>query len=273
MATREKIQATSPMLGAALAALLATACNPIVGFKDPKLDRPTQTDDAAIDAEVHDAPPDMASTITCPASCTFGCEADLTTCRPARLWLFQTKGAFAGNGFVGNGTAADVRKTADTKCFLAASDPTVYPDRGCTQEHTRAIITIDGTDVISTMSNRFGIPTAVGTNPVEVHRIDDDATVTGTWNDLITSTPLTNEAVTLTAGGTDTGADADNDIAWTGVNGSSTCSTWSSAGSSNTPPDLGVVARTRIKSSNWMLRGSLACSELHHLLCVCWSAP
>jgi hypothetical protein len=197
----------------------------------------------------------------------------MTTCRPARLWLFQTKGTFAGNGFAGNGTASDVRKTADTKCFLAASDPAVYPDRGCTQEHTRAIITIDGTDVISTMSNRFGIPTTVGTNPVEVHRIDDDATVTGTWNDLISSTPLTNEAVSLAVGGTDTNMPTDNDIVWTGVNGTSTCSSWTSAGMSGQTADLGVQGRTRIKSTNWMLRGSLACSQLQHLLCVCWTAP
>lgn len=264
------------MLGAALAvaALAATACNPIVGFKDPKLDQPTQTDDAAIDAVVHDAPPDMTSTVTCPASCTFGCEADLTTCRPAKLWVFQTKGTFAGNGFAGNGSPADVRKTADTKCFLAASDPTVYPDRGCNQEHTRAIITVDGTDVISTMSNRFGIPTVAGTNPVEVHRIDDDATVTGSWNELINgSTVLTNEAVSLAVGGTDTNTPTDNDIVWTGVNGSSTCSMWTSAGSSGATADLGVQGHTRIKSTNWLLRGSLACNQLQHLLCVCWTAP
>jgi hypothetical protein len=263
------------MLGAGLAAavLTAAACNPIVGFKDPKLDQPTQIDDAAIDTAAHDAPADI-STITCPASCTFGCEADMITCRPAKLWVFQTAGQFPGNGFAGTGTAADVRKTADTKCFLAASDPTVYPDRGCAQAHTHAIITIDGTDAISVMANTFSIPTAVGANPVEIHRVDDDVLVIGSWGEFISSTtPLVNEAVSLAVGGTDTNSDTDNGLVWTGVNGSSTCSTWTSAGSSGMVADLGVLGRTRIKGSAWQGRGSRACNQLHHLLCVCWSAP
>jgi hypothetical protein len=249
---------TKTCLFALVVALATAGCNNVLGFKDPKL-APSGDDDqqdAAVDAPPIDAAIDGPA--VCPSSCDpFGCEADNTTCKPKKLWLFLTTGqGGSAQSFAGNNIGA--RVGADAKC--ASSAAVAFPTRMCTSARTRAVITIDSSDDIQSMLGRYSIPN------VAVHRADDDVMVFASWADLAMSkTPLATNVANASSNAAG--------VAWSGfgVANSARCLNWTT----NATAELGVFAETTnpLQPSQWLSGGSStkACNEFHRLLCVCWA--
>lgn len=239
------------VVAALAAAALAAGCNSVLGFKDPRLEQGSGSGDpmdAAIDAKMDDAMMTDAST-ACPASCDpFGCETGTTTCRPKKLWVFLTTGAFTGNGIAARGGA-------DAKCFTRVN--TDFNNRGCVAARTHAIITFDGADDIQGMSAHFSIPN------VAVHRADDDVMVFASWSDLITTgkAPLASDVANTTSDGT----------AWSGFGAAaaSKCQGWTT----NAAAEEGTIAETKAppQPGLWLGRIPSTCNLLRRLLCVCWA--
>jgi hypothetical protein len=182
----------------------------------------------------------------------------MNKCRIASLWIYETTGAFTGDfGGVGS-TAATVRATADALCFDTAS--TKFPARQCDSTRTHAVLTVIANDSIGLMRTKFGIPlTDERSQPVEVHRADDDAVVSSTWNvflDMTVAPRVTPTTATTLAAAT----------IWTGSGDSAPCKSWTSKAAS----DFGEQGNTMITSLNWMARGATECDLVGHLLCVCW---
>jgi hypothetical protein len=254
------------------AALLVAGCSQVLGFKDPRLeDAQPVIDDAAVDARADapadartDAPPDTGPAACMPSACPFGCDPDTNACRPAKLWVFLTIGAFFANGFGGADVPPDVRATADARCFDTFSQS--FAARACTKARTHAILTVSGGDSIQVMASTYGIPTTV-----EVHRADDDLLVFDSWNALTDPTKAPRAPV---ASHTSASSDADG-TAWTGFvpSGSSNCLGWTSKATA----DSGELAHTTTDSGSapgvlWLGQGSVSCNlQLQRLLCVCWS--
>ncbi|HZJ63201.1 MAG TPA: hypothetical protein VFD36_06715, partial [Kofleriaceae bacterium] len=186
---------------------------------------------------------------TCTPCNGFGCNPTANACRPAKVFLLLSVGGFQG-GFFGN------RAGFDARCAADFADPR-FPDRGCNPSHAHAMVTINSADSIALMASRFGIPTA------PVHRVDDDAFVTGSWNNVIDSTQ------TLTAAPSSLAPGSANALVWTGFNNSDTCTAWTSSASavSGNRGDTASATALRLSHSN------LGCNLTAHLLCVCWSGP
>lgn len=238
----------------AIAVALGTAgCSSLLGLKDPTFDDPRPGPDAAVDAPV-DTATDGGPAACVASACPFGCDPGTNACRPEKLWVYLTPGQRAGNNFGGLDTPPDVRATSDTLCFDTASNS--FAMRACSRNRTHAILTINASDAIPLMATLYSIPTTV-----EVHRADDDVLVSNNWNDLTDTTKIPRAPVTTVGDG----------VIWTGVNGNSTCSNWTSAGSSKMPADLGVQGNATLMVSTWMVRSSGDCNLLEHLVCICFS--
>lgn len=244
----------------AIAALLGglAGCSNVLGLKDPTFQdtgKDAATDGAAIDAPA-DGAVDTGPAACAPSTCPFGCDPGTNACRPEKLWVYLTTGAFLGDGFGGKDAPPDVRTATDTLCFTTASQS--FATRACSRDRSHAVLTINATDNIPAMATLYSIPTTV-----EVHRADDDVLVANTWNDLTDTTKAPRAAV---ASATSAATEAAG-IVWTGVGGSSTCVNWTSEAAT----DSGVRGHTTLTSTNWMVRDSAACNLLERVLCVCWS--
>lgn len=255
------------MLALISAVLAVGGCSQVLGFKDPVLEDASANNaphDATIDAPLDaplDAPSDTGTAACVPTSCPFGCDPDTNACRPAKLWVYLTIGAFFGNGFVG--TPADVRGTADALCFDTFSKN--FAARACTKARTHAILTVRGGDSIQVMASTYTIPTTV-----EVHRVDDDLLVFNNWNELTDPTKAPRAPLASPA----TAANDLDGIAWTGFGSgtASNCVGWTSKATA----DSGVHAHTTTDSGaapgvTWLGQESGACNFTQRLLCVCWS--
>lgn len=253
-----------PIALGGLAVALVVGCTQVLGLKDPTLEEVSDArlpDDATLDAPL-DAPSDMGPAGCVPANCPFGCDPDTNACRPAKLFVFLTTGAFFGDGFVGS--PPDVRGTADARCFDTFS--TKHQQRACTRARTHAIISVAGADSIQEMASTYGIPTGA-----PVHRIDDDLLVFASWNELIDSTKAPRAAVASAASAS---TDADGTF-WSGFNAmanASNCVGWTTraVGSS------GAVGHSTTDNGSapgvtWLGQNSTSCNFLHRLLCVCWT--
>lgn len=184
------------------------------------------------------------------APCGFGCNPTADACRPAKLFLFQTVGAFQGGGTV---TPVGGRAGADAKCFTDFTNR--FANLACTAAHTHAVLSINAAEPISTMAGTFGIPINV-----PVHRANDDVLVSNTWNDFINPNLLTIAPPTSATPG--------NGFVWTGGNGADTCGGWgtSSVGS-------GIRGDTTSTTALRLSNDALACNLTSRLLCVCRSGP
>jgi len=231
----------------AAVALATTGCNAVLGFKDPRLVEglgPNQ--DAAIDAPI-DAP-DASPTVTCPTSCDpFGCDPGTMTCRPKKVFIFLSAGQYFGDGVGG-------RSGADLHCLQTYDADATLKARSCNRARVHSLLTVEAADTIGLMPTKFGVP-----SDVPIDRADDGANVADNWAMLtglnVPHNPAAN-AANETAG-----------IAWTGASGSATCLGWTS----QDPNQSGATAHPTLMVTTWMNRGSLACSSLERLLCVCWS--
>jgi len=273
-------------LGAALAvALIAVGCSQVLGFKDPTLEDPSHPLDAAtidgrasdgpttpidaalvdaatidaamIDGPMIDAAIDGPAGPSCvPANCPFGCDTTTDACRPAKLWVFLTAGAFTGNGFggdVANPPAA--RSGADARCLQTFTNNPVLMARQCNPSRMHAVLSANNADdSIALMASKYNIPTTA-----EVHRADDDVLVFNNWNDLTDNTRAPRAPVS-------TATDPD-DLIWSGFNSASTCKNWTSQSAA----DSGVVGRTALTFASWLQRASQTCEKFGRLLCVCWT--
>jgi hypothetical protein len=183
-------------------------------------------------------------------ACSFGCDPTANACRPVKLFLLLSVGGFQG-GFFGTRAAFDARCAADY------ADRTRFPDRGCNPSHAHAVISVNSADSMALMASKFSIPLGV-----PLHRVDDDAFVTGTWNNLIDST------LTLTAAPSSLPPGSANALVWTGFNGLD-CTGWSSSsnGVSGDRGDTASATALRLNAAN------TTCNLTGHLLCVCWSGP
>lgn len=234
------------MLYVALAVALA-GCSQIVGFKDPKLDDMLGT--GGPDAAVPDAPP--AGAQCKPADCPFGCDPATDRCRPAKLWVYLSKGAFNGAGFGGQDTPPNPRGGADAQCGLTLAES--FPKLACNPKRVHAVLNISSGDSIGTMATQFTIPT-----DAPVHRPSDDVLVADTWLDL-TATKSPRVAVL-----NDTNEDLG--LVWSG-NATTNCKNWTSAVTSNN----GVRGHATLTSANWLARDSAPCDGFARLVCICWS--
>jgi hypothetical protein len=243
----------------ALALALTAGCSNVLGLKDPTFNDTGH--DAAIDAPPIDGPPtDMGPAACVPAACQFGCDPTTNMCRPAKLWVYLTTGAYLGDTFGGRDAPPDVRATADTFCFTNAAQN--FPGRACSRDRSHAILTIIGSDSIPTMAIVYNIPTTV-----EVHRADDDVLVANTWTDLTDTTKAPRAPVASMASAATEAAGQ----VWTGSGGANTCGEWMSEGSTTMATDNGVLGHTTLMVSTWMQRSTQTCNLLARLLCVCWS--
>lgn len=250
-------------------ALLAVGCSQVLGFKDPGLEEPNNLqdaatdgtpDDAAIDGPLRDGPLadgpiDGPPGATCrPADCPFGCDTVNDRCRPGKLSVFLTAGAFLGNGFGGTAGPNLVRGGADARCLQTYSDQ--FSALQCNPARVHAVLSVNtADDSIALMASKFGIPTTV-----EVHRADDDVLVFNNWNDLTDNTKAPRAPVS-------TAPDQDADLIWSGFNSTSNCKGWTSAAAS----DSGVIGHTSLTFASWLQRASQTCEKFGRLLCVCWS--
>jgi hypothetical protein len=239
----------------AIAAAALAGCSPLLGLdKNPTLTEPI---DAAIDMKPADMMIDMDTSACAGMNCgVFGCDTTANMCRPAKLWVYLTTGAFFGNGFGG----AAARSTSDTLCFTEASQN--FASRACSRDRTHAIVTIAGNDSIQSMAAVYSIPTTT-----EIHRIDDDVLVSLKWDDMITPSTKTRAPFASTTMATD---DA-NGIVWTGFGASnaSNCISWTSKVST----DNGVIGHTTLSDSSatWLGTSSTGCNFVERLACICWS--
>jgi hypothetical protein len=250
------------------AAALVAGCSSILGFKDPTfqedkpvgdaaIDSPITAIDAAIDAPT-DAPIDSGPAACVPSACTFGCDTATNKCRISSLYLYATTALLLGDGFGGIGANPTVRATSDALCFDTAS--TKFPARKCDSTRTHAVLSVSTSDSLDLMRTKYGIPLIDERGqPVEVHRADDDAVVSGTWNVFLDPqvAPRVPPTTATTVGAA---------TIWTGSGESSTCKEWTSEAAG----DFGEQGNTMITSMNWLRRGATPCDTLAHLLCVCW---
>jgi hypothetical protein len=244
----------------AIALALAAGCSNVLGLKDPTF-QDTGHDAAMLDTPPPiDAPIDMGPAACMPSACPFGCDPTTNMCRPAKLWVYLTTGAFLGDAFGGKDTPPDVRATTDTFCFTNATQN--FPARACSRDRSHAILTITASDSIPTMSALYTIPTTV-----EVHRADDDVLVANTWTDLTDTSKIPRAPVASTASAATEAAGQ----VWTGSGGANTCASWTSEGSTTAATDNGVLGHTTLMVSTWMVRSTQTCNLLARLLCVCWS--
>jgi hypothetical protein len=267
--TRKKC---SIILCAALgAALLAVGCSQVLGFKDPRLEDTSTTQDAATDGAPRDTAiidgpmrdgPDIDARIidgptgpTCrPADCPFGCDTTTDACRPGKLFVYLTAGAFLGNGFGGSAGAAAVRSGADARCLQTYADQ--FSALQCNPSRVHAVLSVNtADDSIEVMSSKFSIPTTV-----EVHRADDDVLVFNNWNDLTDNTRAPRAPVS-------TAPDQDADLVWSGFKSTSNCKGWTSGSAA----DPGVIGHTSLTFASWLQRASQTCEKFGRLLCVCWT--
>jgi hypothetical protein len=240
----------------AIAAAALAGCNVLLGLnKEPSLNEPI---DAAVDMKPVDMMVDMDTSACAGMNCgVFGCDTNANMCRPPKLWVFLTPGAFFGNGFGGTDNPPDVRATSDTLCFTEAS--THFAGRACSRNRSHAVLTVAGADSIQTMAAVYQIPPAA-----EVHRIDDDVLVSNKWDDLVagatTRAPAASAATIAVTG---------DGIVWTGFGGgaASNCTSWTVRNVN------GVQGNTAASDTNalWLGTGSQSCGLLERLMCICWS--
>jgi len=247
----------------ALAGLaLAVGCSQVLGLKDPTLEdmQGNPAADAGIDSGVPidamaDAPPDTGPGACQPSACPFGCDPNTNACRPEKLFVFLTTGAFRGDGFMGS--PVDVRGTADTKCFdTFAMSATRLPP--CTRARMHAILSIGGTDSIQSMKATYSIPATV-----PVHRIDDDTPVFNSWTDLTDPTKAPRAAVASVQ-------DPIDGSFWSGFNEfdtASKCLGWVSKDAAQ----FGATGQATTVDKTWLRQPSSGCNLTQKLLCVCWT--
>jgi hypothetical protein len=236
----------------AIAAAALAGCNVLLGLnKEPSLNEPA---DAAIDMKPVDMMIDMDTSACAGMNCgVFGCDTTANMCRPAKLWVFLTSGAFRGD--FGGATA---RSTADTKCFTEAS--TNFAGRACSRDRSHAIVTVAGNDSIQSMAAVYSIPANT-----EIHRIDDDVLVSLKWDDMITPSTKTRAPAASAA----TIAVTGDGIVWTGfgAGNASNCTSWTLTTGN------GVQGDTAASDTNavWLGTGSQSCGLFERLMCICWS--
>ena len=143
--------------------------------------------------------------------------------------------------------------TADGVCL--ATYTTTFSALACNRNRMHAVLSISAQDSIALMASKFTIPTTV-----PVNRADDDVLVANNWNDLTDTTKQPRAPVT-------TAPSEAEGIVWTGANGSSTCTSWTS----ESPTVSGARGHTTLTASNWLVRDTASCDQLARLLCVCWS--
>lgn len=235
---------------------LAASCSQVLGLKEPSLDDTSSPGiDAPVDTPVdtaRDAPLDTTGACV-PAACPFGCDADTNVCRDGKLWIFKTGGAFIGNAFGGTDVPINVRGGADGRC--RATYTSLYGARHCNNNRVHAVLHVNGTDSLDLMASTYTIPTNV-----PVHRADDNVLVSDNWNELTDPSKEPHAAATTAA------TDAQG-IVWTGTDTVATCSSWTSA----TSTDMGRLGFTNRREATWLSHDTLRCDRLAGLLCVCWS--
>ena len=188
-----------------------------------------------------------------PSACPFGCDPSTHACKQGKLWVFKTAAAFLGNDFGGTDVPPNVRGGADSKCLETYT--VIYASRSCDSNHMHAILHVNTTDSIPLMATKYAIPTSA-----PVHRAEDDVLVANNWNDLV------DPSKGLRAPATTAATDAAGRV-WTGANTSSTCSSWTSAGSG----DSGTRGYTNRTTAAWYAVDTGHCDNSESLLCICWS--
>jgi hypothetical protein len=270
------------LISALAAALLIVGCSQVLGFKDPTLEDPAHPQDAAndgptrdgpiidgpiidgaiVDGPTIDGPPidaaiDAPSGPSCvPANCPFGCDTTRDACRPGKLSVFLTNGAFLGDGFGGDPTNPPAaRAGADARCLQTYN--VTFPTLQCNPARMHAVLSANNSDdSIPLMASRYSIPTTV-----EVHRASDDVLVFNNWNDLTDNTKSPRAPVDA--------APAPDDVVWSGFGGGSSCNSWTSRAPA--PTAAGVIGRTSLTVASWLARSSQGCDQFARLLCVCWT--
>jgi hypothetical protein len=194
--------------------------------------------------------------IAVPADCpVFGCDTATNMCKPSKLWIFPTAGAFLGNAFGGTDNPPNVRGGADGKCLATYTASQVFSTRQCNPARVHSILFVSAVDSLALMASRYGVPTTV-----PVHRADDDVVVAQTWTDLLDINKMSLAPVT-------TAPSLAEGIMWTGSNTTNTCANWTS----NLTADTGTRGYTNDMAASWFQRDVFRCDRTARLMCVCWS--